>query len=79
MKKKKKTKAKKARRIELSSEELRINLRKLRGDINNAYKTMTKVLPEAVKDVEVKRFGNASHIILPKEYSGKRAIVIIKK
>jgi len=40
---------------------------------------MTKILPEAIKDAEIKRFGNASHIILPKNYSGKRATVIIKK
>jgi putative transposon-encoded protein len=79
MKKKKKSKKPKVRRVELSSEEFKVNLKKLRGDIKNAYETMTKVLPEAVKDVKVKRFGNASHIILPKEYSGKRAIVLIKK
>lgn len=38
-----------------------------------------------VKDFEeqlerdVSKFGNSSHIILPKEHEGKKAIVIIKK
>ena len=74
----KKSKAKKkTKRIELNSKELRINLEKLRKDVKDAYETMTKILPQAVKDAEIKRFGNASHIILPKEYAGKRAIVIV--
>lgn len=77
--KKKKIEKKSAKRIELNSRELRINLERLRKDVKNAYETMTKVLPEAIKDAEVKRFGNASHIILPKEYAGKRATVIVKK
>lgn len=77
--KKKKIKKKSVKRIELNSRELRINLERLRKDVKNAYETMKKVLPEAIKDAEIKRFGNASHIILPKEYAGKRATVIIKK
>lgn len=79
MKKPKKHRKKQTKRVELTSKELRINLGKLKGDVVNAYKIMTKVLPEAVKDMDIKRFGNASHIILPKEYAGKRATVIIKK
>ena len=70
---------KKVKRVELNSKELRVNLEKLREDVKNAYDTMKKLIPEAIKDIEVKPFGNASHITLPKEYSGKRAIVIIKK
>ena len=77
--KKKKIKKQSEKRIELNSRELRINLERLRKDVKNAYETMTKVLPQAVKDAEIKRFGNASHIILPKEYAGKRATVIVKK
>lgn len=77
--KKKKIKMKSSRRIELNSKELRINLEKLRKDVKDAYETMTKIIPESVKDAEIKRFGNASHIILPKKYAGKRATVIIKK
>lgn len=77
--KKGKAKKKSSRRIELNSKELRINIEKLRKDVKNAYETMTKILPESVKDAEIKRFGNASHIILPKEYAGKRATVIVKK
>jgi len=76
---KKKPKGKRTKRIELTSKELRINLEKLKGDVKGAYETMTKILPESVKDAEIKRFGNASHIILPKNYAGKRATVIIKK
>ena len=39
---------------------------------------MKKVVPESVFEKEVKPFGNASHIILPKEYADKRATVIIR-
>ena len=31
------------------------------------------------KDVRVKKFGNAAHIILPKKYAGKKATVMIRK
>ncbi len=67
------------KRIELNSRELRINLEKLKKDVRGAYETMTRVLPEAIKDAEIKRFGNASHIILPRAYAGKRATVFVKK
>jgi len=77
--KKQKTKKKEVKRIVLNSKELKINLEKLKWDVKNAYETMTKILPEAIKDADIKRFGNASHIILPKGYSGKRATVIVKK
>jgi len=76
---KKQTKKKEVKRIELNSKELRVNLEKLKGDVKNAYDTMTKILPEAIKDAEIKRFGNASHIILPRRYSGKKATVIVKR
>jgi len=66
------------KRFELNSKELRINLDQLQKDAKKAYKSMMKVVPESIKDVEIKRFGNASHIILPKNYSGKRATVIIR-
>ena len=65
--------------VELNSKELKINLERLKGDVKHAYETMTKILPEAVKDAEIKRFGNASHIILPKGYAGKRVTVIVKR
>lgn len=77
--KKKRIKKKAEKRIELNSKELRINLEKLKHDVKDAYESMKKILPEAIKDAEIKRFGNASHIILPKEYAGKRATVIVKK
>jgi putative transposon-encoded protein len=65
--------------IELNSKELKVNLEKLQKDVKTAYVSMKKVLPEAIKNNKIKRFGNASHIILPKEYAGKSAIVIVKK
>lgn len=40
---------------------------------------MKKVLPEAINNKEIKSFGNASHITLPKEYAGKKATIIIKR
>ena len=35
-------------------------------------------IPEGILEKEVKPFGNASHIILPKEYTSKKAKIIIK-
>jgi len=35
-------------------------------------------IPEEILEKEVKPFGNASHIILPKEYTNKKARIIIK-
>lgn len=67
------------KRLEMSKKEIRVNLERLREDVKSAYGTMKKIIPEAVTDKEIKPFGNASHIILPKQYSGKKAIVIIKK
>lgn len=67
------------KRFELNSKELRVNLDQLQKDIKKAYSSMTRILPESVKDAEIKRFGNAAHIILPKEYAGKKATVLIKK
>ncbi len=79
-KEKKKAESKKAKkRVELSSKELKVNIDQLKKDVKKAYGSMMKVVPESVKDTEIKRFGNASHIILPKEYAGKKATVIIKK
>jgi len=69
---------KKDKRIELSSKELRINLEKLREDVKRAYYTMKKLVPESVLEKDIKLFGNASHIILPKEYANKKATVIIR-
>lgn len=86
MKKNKKVKSKskiskipKVKRIELNSKELKINLEKLQEDVKKAYSTMKKLLPESISGRKIKPFGNASHIILPKEYSGKKATVIIKR
>ena len=72
-------KKKQDKRIELSSKEIKVNLEKLQQDVKRAYDSMKKVLPESIRDREIKRFGNASHIILPKEYAGKKATIIIRK
>jgi len=72
-------KVKGKRIIELNSKEIKVNLEQLQKDVKKAYDTMKKVLPESINSTEIKKFGNASHIILPKEYAGKRATVIIKK
>ena len=45
--------------------------------INNIMKTLN--VPEEVLEKEIKPFGNASHIILPKEYTRKKAKVIVKR
>jgi putative transposon-encoded protein len=79
IKKKKTASGKSKKRIELSSRELRVNLEQLQKDAKKAYDSMMKVVPEAIKNVEIKRFGNASHIILPKSYAGKKATVVLKK
>ena len=71
-------KTKKVKRIEFNSKEFRINLQKLQEDVKKAYGTMRKLLPESVSDREIKPFGNASHIILPKEHANKKATVIIR-
>ena len=70
---------KKDKRFHISSTELRINLTKLKSDVKKAYKTMAKIIPEAVKNSEIKKFGQASHVILPRQYAGKKATVIIRK
>lgn len=67
------------KRIELSSKEFRINLERLQRDVKDAYSSMKKILPEAIKELKVTKFGNAGHIILPKEYVGKSATVIVRK
>ena len=38
-----------------------------------------KNIPDDVLEVEIKPFGNATHIILQKKFKGKKAIVVIKK
>ena len=77
--KKEETKKKVEKRVELNSKEFKINLEKLQKDIKKAYSSMKKVLPESITNKQIKRFGNASHIILPKEYAGKKATVIVSK
>jgi putative transposon-encoded protein len=65
--------------IELNSKEFKINLENLQGDIKKAYDSMRKLVPDSITEREIKPFGNASHIILPKEYAYRKAKVIIKK
>jgi len=70
---------KQIKRLEFSSREFKVNLEQLQKDVKKAYDSMKRVVPEAIKNTEIKQFGNASHIILPKEYAGKKATVIIKE
>lgn len=50
------------------------------SNLNNIQVVMRELsIPQEVLEKEIKTFGNASHIILPKEYADKKAIVIIKK
>lgn len=66
-------------RVNVNSKEFKINLEQLQKDVKRAADSMARMIPQAVKNVEVKPFGNASHIILPKEYAGKKASVFINK
>ena len=70
---------KKDKRIQISKKELRINLEKLQSDVENVYQTLKRMVPESITNKEIRGFGNASHIILPKEYAGKKATVIIRE
>jgi hypothetical protein len=76
LKKRKKKSSKNKKRIEISTRELRVNLDQLQRDAKKAYDSMMRVVPEAIKNVEIKKFGNASHI---KSYAGKKAMIILKK
>lgn len=71
---------KEQKRVTLTNEEIKVNLKKLQEDVMNAYGVFQKLIPEAIlNDVEVKPFGNASHIILPKQYVKKKVTIIIRK
>lgn len=72
-------KKKNNKRIDISSKEIKVNLAQLQKDVKKAYDSMRKILPDAIKDCEIKKFGNAAHIILPKEYAGKKATVLVKR
>ncbi len=56
-------------------------------ELNELIKKITEInkimgvlnIPKEVLEKEIKPFGNASHIILPKEYKSKKAKVIIKR
>lgn len=63
----------------LTPEEVKQNLNRLQEGVNEVQDIMNMLLPEAIIESEVKDFGNSSHIILPKEYAKKKAVVIIKK
>lgn len=52
-------------------------IKKLIEEMNREMQEMN--IADEVLDREIKPFGNASHIILPEKYKGKKAKVIIKK
>ncbi len=67
-------------RVEINSVQINNNLKKLEQGIEIITKAMKLLdIPEEVLERETKPFGNASHIILPKEYSNKIVKIIIKK
>ena len=52
--------------------------------LNNCLKTIDKIMkqlnvPEEVIEKDIKPFGNASHMILPKQYQNKKATILIRK
>ncbi|OGJ17895.1 hypothetical protein A3K73_07780 [Candidatus Pacearchaeota archaeon RBG_13_36_9] len=61
--------------------------RKEKDQVNELVKSIIAIkksmkslgIPEEILEKEVKPFGNASHIILPKEYTRKKARVILSK
>jgi len=77
--KEKKEKKVEGKRIELNAKEFKINFEKLQSDVKQAYESMRKLVPDSITEREIKPFGNAAHIILPKEYAHRMAKVIIKK
>ena len=38
-------------------------------------KSISKIVEEILEDQDIKVFGNASHIIMPKDLKGKKAII----
>ncbi len=55
------------------------NLKRLTQGLEQVRKAMKELdLPEDILEKEIKPFGNASHIILPKEYANNKAKIIIK-
>ena len=71
---------KEQKKVELSPEQIKANFTKLTEGLKGIQDVMKIFnIPEEVLDREIKPFGNASHIILPEKYKGKKAKVIIKK
>ncbi len=53
------------------------NISRLLKELQEEMKKLN--IPEEVLDREIKPFGNASHIILPEKYRGKKAKIVISK
>ena len=70
---------KEIKRIELTPKQVQANIDKLTKGVMETYNIMQTLIPQVIIQKEIKNFGNASHIILPKEYAKKKAIIIIKK
>jgi len=54
------------------------------NELIKGVKTINKIMgslniPEGILEKDIKPFGNASHIILSKEHTNKKAKIIIKK
>jgi len=65
--------------VRLTPKEIQDKIAELQEGIKETYEVLRTLLPEAIIEGEAKDFGNSSHIILPKEYAGKKAIVLIKE
>ncbi|MEK6898398.1 MAG: DUF2080 family transposase-associated protein [Nanoarchaeota archaeon] len=59
---------------------IEINLNKLEKGMKMVEEVMKNFkFPEDVFEKEIQPFSNSSHIVLPKKYAKKTAIIIIKK
>lgn len=69
------------KRVEKAAENIAVNtvemISTLMEELNKELKKSQ--VPEEILEKEISEFGNSSHIILPKEYAKKKAIVIIRK
>ena len=53
------------------------NVQRLLKELDKEMKKLG--IPKEVLEKEIKPFGNASHVVLPKKYSKKKAKIIIKR
>ena len=68
-------------RFEKATENIAVNtiemISTLMEDLNKEMKKSQ--IPEEIMEKEITEFGNSAHIVMPKEYANKKAIVVVKK